>query len=121
MEEVTPKSGEWQREENDLHSMDTPRNMHRMHIYIHLHSYARHHIRSHVFHVNVPPLSLSLFCPLFASRRLSYSRCLHTHACVYTMHYSSARAGNSVSCARANDTRVVDDVSSTVVHSGSVK
>lgn len=30
MEEVTPKGGEWQREENDLHSMDTARNVHRM-------------------------------------------------------------------------------------------
>lgn len=47
MEEVTPKSGEWQREENDLHSMDTPRNVHRMQL--HLLTRIRQHPSLHTF------------------------------------------------------------------------
>lgn len=49
MEEVTPKSGEWQREENDLHSMDTPRNVYRMQLHLHAYATISERIRLRVF------------------------------------------------------------------------
>lgn len=97
MEEVTPKSGEWQREENDLYSMDTPRNVHRMQL--HLLTRIRQHPSLHTF----TRVSCKRSPPLHP---------LCTRARIYMMHYSSARAENSVSCVHTNDT-CIDGVSPT--------
>lgn len=70
MEEVTPKSGEWQREENDLHSMDTPRNVYRMQLHLHAYATISERIRyacscKRVLSLLSPSISLSLsLCPL---------------------------------------------------------
>lgn len=85
-------------ERSPLHPWILLRNMHRMHIHIYLHTHAANIprcIRSRVFHVNAPPPPSPLVSLILAvyTRTRVFTRC----------HYSSARAGNSVS----NDRRVV--------------